>query len=133
MAALTGGRNTPRRDRDMESHPMRGGTKIFVGSLVMIDAAGWAGPGATSAALKPVGCAQETKASVVNGDQRIRTRRGCFRFANSDGADAITRADIGNPAYAVDDQTLAKTSNSGARSAAGTIRDVDAQGVWIVI
>ncbi|MFN3676166.1 MAG: hypothetical protein ACK4TC_09315 [Sphingomonas pseudosanguinis] len=133
MAALTSGRNTPRREPDVESHPMRGGATIYVGALVMIDAAGWAGPGATSATLKAVGRAEDTRMSVANGDRHIRVRRGVFRWGNSDGADAITRADIGNPAYAVDDQTLAKTSNGGARSAAGIIRDVDAQGVWIAI
>lgn len=135
MAALTAGRNTPRREPDIESHPMRGGVTIFTGALVMLDAAGWAGPGATSATLKAVGRAEDTRTSATNGERQIRVRRGVFRWGNSDpaGADAITRADIGNPAYAVDDQTLAKTSNGGARSVAGIIRDVDAQGVWIAI
>ena len=34
-------------------------------------------------------------------------------------------------AYIVDDQTVAKTNGSSTRSAAGTIVDVDAQGVWV--
>ncbi|KAK0329991.1 hypothetical protein LTR94_034588, partial [Friedmanniomyces endolithicus] len=60
-----------------------------------------------------------------------RVKKGQFRWANSAAADAITRAEIGDPAYIVDDQTVAKTNGGATRSVAGTIRDVDAQGVWV--
>ena len=134
MTALTTDRNTPRRENnDVEGHPVKGGVTIFAGALVMLDAAGWAMPGITGAGLVTIGRADERVAAVANGDANVRTRRGTFRFANSGGGDAITRAEIGDPAYVVDDQTVAKTSNSGARSAAGVIRDVDAQGVWVQI
>ena len=65
------------------------------------------------------------------GDINVETERGVFRFENSASADAITRAEIGDTAYIVDDQTVAKTNGSSTRSAAGTIVDVDAQGVWV--
>ena len=48
-------------------------------------------------------------------------------------ADLIARAEIGDTCFAVDDQTVAKTDGSESRSAAGIIRDVDAQGVWVEI
>ena len=123
MVALTGDRNTPRRENhDVEGHPVKGGANIFAGALVMLDAAGWATPGGPGAGLTVVGRADAPAKAVVNGDA-----------ANSAGGDAITRADIGKSAYVVDDQTLAKTDNAGTRSAAGIIRDVDAQGVWVRI
>jgi len=132
LTALTADRNTRRRnDRELEAHPVKGGVKIYAGALVVLDAAGWAMPGATGVGLFTVGRADEQVAAVTNGDAMVRTRRGVLHFANSGGADAITRAEIGDPAYVVDDQTLAKTNGSGTRSAAGIIRDVDAQGVWV--
>jgi predicted RecA/RadA family phage recombinase len=61
----------------------------------------------------------------------VKTRRGVFRFANSAAGDAIGRTEIGKTVYVVDDQTVAKTDNSGARPAAGKCFDVDANGVWV--
>lgn len=58
---------------------------------------------------------------------------GSFRFENSAAADAITLADIGSVAYAVDDQTVARTSATNTRSPAGVIDDVDEYGVWVRI
>lgn len=134
MTALTAGRNTPRRENnDVEAHPLKGGVTIYPGALVVLDAAGWAMPGAAGVGLVAVGRAEAGAVAANNGDAIVRTRRGIFRFANSGGGDAITRAEIGDTAYVVDDQTVAKTSNSGARSVAGVIRDVDAQGVWVQI
>jgi hypothetical protein len=67
----------------------------------------------------------------ANADMNVETERGVYRFENSASADEITRAEIGDTAYIVDDQTVAKTDDSSERSAAGTIVDVDAQGVWV--
>ena len=67
----------------------------------------------------------------ANGDKSIKVRRGVFRFANSAAADLIARTEIGKPCYVVDDQTVAKTNNAGARPVAGTVFGVDAQGVWV--
>lgn len=135
MVALTGGRGTPLRlNDDIESHPIKAGVTIFPGALVALDAAGWAQPGAVALGLKSVGRAEEGFGPVVaNGAAQIRTRRGVLRYANSAAADQVTRADIGASAFIVDDQTVAKTNGGGTRSPAGIIRDVDAQGVWVLI
>ena len=134
MAALTGDRNTPRRERGNETHPVKAATTIFAGSLVCLDASGWAVPGSTSTTLTAVGRAEmRVVNSGANGDLSVDIRRGRFRFGNSASGDLITRADIGKSAYVVDDQTVAKTNGGSTRSVAGTIRDVDAQGVWVEI
>jgi hypothetical protein len=133
MVALTQDRNTPRREGDVEGHPVKGGATIFAGALTMLDATGLAVPATSTVGLTAVGRADERVTAATDGDQTVRTRRGTFRFANSAGADLITRAEIGDVAFAVDDQTLAKTNGGGTRSAAGIIRDADAQGVWVEI
>lgn len=135
MAALTKDRNTKRRDAKVFSDPVAATTKIYAGALVCINASGYAVPGSTSTALKARGVAQEQvdNSTGAAGDKRVETTRGCFPFANSASADEITRADIGATAYIVDDQTVAKTNGTNTRSAAGVIRDVDSDGVWVEI
>ncbi len=96
--------------------------------------AGLAVPGKTAASLTPVGRAEQTvEGGASDGARTVSVRRGCFLFANSGAADAITIADTGKSCFVVDDQTVAKTSNDSARSAAGIIFDVDASGVWVEI
>ena len=132
---LTKDRNTQRRDGVQFNDPVAASTRIFAGSLVCLNAAGNAVPGSLSATLKARGVAQEQvdNRDGAAGDLRIESRRGEFQFANSASADEITRADIGNECFIVDDQTVAKTSATDTRSVAGIIRDVDAGGVWVEI
>ena len=66
---------------------------------------------------------------VAEGDALTDGARGVFCFANSSGGTEITRAQIGENAYAVDDQTVA---NAGT-CVAGEILDVDEGGVWVCI
>lgn len=132
MAALTADRNTPLRTSGVESHPVKGATIIFGGALVCLDASGRAVPGSTATGLIARGRSEENVANAgADGAENVKVRQGIFRWNNSAAADAITRAEIGDPAYIVDDQTVAKTNGTNTRSAAGTIRDVDAQGVWV--
>jgi len=133
MAALAADRNTPRADGDVESYGVDGGAKIFAGAIVALNAAGYAIPGATAAGLVTAGRAEEQVDNTggADGAVSVRVRRGTFRYANSAGADAITRAEVGDDCYLVDDQTVAKTDGAGTRSVAGKVVQVDAQGVWV--
>ena len=135
MAALTKDRDTQRRDGVQYNDPIAANTVIYAGSLVVLNAAGDAVPASTATGLVVRGVAQEQVSNNpgVAGAQRIETRRGVFRLGNSASADEITRAEIGDTCYIVDDQTVAKTDGTGTRSAAGIIRDVDAAGVWVEI
>lgn len=133
--ALSKDRNTKRRDGLLFSDPVAASTVIYAGALVCLNAAGNAVPGSTATTLKPRGVAQEhvDNSAGVAGDVRVESRRGVFPFDNSAAADEITRADIGTTAYIVDDHTVAKTDGTATRSAAGVIRDVDSDGVWVEI
>lgn len=135
MVALTKPRNTPERGCDLFEVPVKAATKIFAGSLVCLDAAGWAVPGATATTLIALGRAEAgaDNSSGADGDVMVRVKRGAFRFGNSGAADAITRAEIGDDCFVIDDQTVAKTNGTNTRSRAGKVVGVDAQGVWVAI
>lgn len=134
--ALSANRNTVERANTLFHFPVAASTKIYQGSLVCINASGFAVPAATSTTLKCVGRAEQLAdnstglASAIN----IQVKRGCFKFTNSAGADLIALKDVGTNAYLVDDQTVALTNGTNTRSIAGIIRDVDSDGgVWIEI
>ena len=138
MAALTAPRDTRKLGDNVELHnrPVAAATKIWQGSLVCLNAAGNAVPGSTASTLTAIGRAVENIDNLAGaaGDKRIEIVSGIFNWNNSASADQITIADVGKPCYVVDDQTVAKTSNSSARSQAGVVYQVDADGtVWVQI
>lgn len=135
MAALTQDRQTPRRASHEFSFPVEAATKIYGGALVCINSSGRATKGAVSTTLKCVGVADALadNSTGAAGAINVKTKRGTYKFGNSASSDLITLADIGASAYIVDDQTVAKTNGGSTRSVAGTIRDVESDGVWIEI
>lgn len=132
MAALTQDRDTPFREDKLYEHPVAAGAVIYFGALIVLNSSGYAEPATTATGKKGLGRADAavSNAAGANGAVSVPVRRGCFRFAN-DGN--VTRAHIDGSAYAVDDQTVAPTDGTSTRSAVGTIRDVDALGVWVEI
>jgi hypothetical protein len=130
--ALTQDRNTPMRDGELVSAPVAA-VKIFAGSLVAINAAGYATPGAVATTLKYFGRAEEQvdNSAGAAGDRSVLVRRGqAFKWLNH-GADPVVQADLGANCYIVDDQTVAKTSGGATRSVAGKVIQVDADGIWV--
>jgi hypothetical protein len=131
---LTADRNTQSRAGKDFSAPVAAATKIYAGSIVCLDASGNAVPASTATTLTPVGRAkaQVDNSAGLAGAKSIEIERGVFKYANSAAADEITRAQIGDACYLVDDQTVAKTNGGATRSRAGLIVDVDADGqVWV--
>ena len=133
MPPLSTDRNTPRRDGEFNSRDVAASTEIFAGSLVVLDASGNAAPGSAATGLVADGRAEEhvDNSSGSAGDKQVTVRKGVFRFANSAGADEITKAHIGDDCYIVDDETVEIADDTGSRSVAGTVVDVDAAGVWV--
>jgi predicted RecA/RadA family phage recombinase len=133
MPALTANRDTLARDGVTFSVPVAAAKKIYAGALVALDAAGNATPGAVATTLIGLGRAEALadNSTGAAGAISVEVRKGVFRFANSAAGDLITRAEIGDNAYIVDDQTVAKTDGGGTRSVAGKIVDVEAAGVWV--
>ena len=133
MTALNQDRNTLRRDGQQIEPGVAANVQIFAGALVAINAGGFAVPGSTAVGMAGAGVAEfrADNRGGVAGAIRVRLNRQPHQFGNSSAADAITLADIGNPCYIVDDQTVAKTDGTGTRSRAGRVFDVDADGVWV--
>lgn len=132
--ALTVDRNTPEREGSLVHHPVAAAKKIFAGSLVVLNATGYAEPGSIATTLTAVGRAeaQVDNSAGANAAKTIEVRRGIFRFANAPG-DAVTRTEIGKSCYVVDDYSVAKTDGTSTRSVAGKVIDVDSDGVWVEI
>ena len=126
-------RDTPQVTTGSAARDVAATTKILAGTIVALNAAGYAVPGATATTLVADGRAEETVDNLTGaaGDQKITVRKGTFRFANSAAGDAITRTEIGKSVYLVDNQTVAKTDGGATRSIAGRVFNVDAQGVWV--
>lgn len=133
MTATAEGRMTKRRDSHQFSYPVAAATKIPVGVMVAITAAGVLANAAAVAAHKVVGVADADADNSAGIDGAIKgtVRKGAFLFFNSAAADQITLASVNDSAYVVDNQTVAKTNGGNTRPVAGKIVDVDADGVWI--
>ncbi len=133
MVALTSDRDTPMRTGTALELGVASGKKIYAGSIVAVNTTtGYAEPGATSTTLRGIGRAEEQvdNTNGADGAVTVRISKGIFKFAN-DATDPVSDADIGNTCYIVDDQTVAKTDGTGTRSPAGTVFQVDSDGVWV--
>ena len=119
MAALTQGRKTARRNGKVNQFLVATGSTIYTGAMVAINASSVAVPAGAVAAHKVVGVAQNQVTG--EGVEKVTVFRDAAYFNNSASGDLITLADVMAVCYVVDDQTVAKTSNSSARPIAGKI------------
>jgi hypothetical protein len=133
MVALTSERNTRMRIGDFRVEPVAAAIKIWGGSLVMRNAAGFLTKGATATGCVGVGRAEKTVDNTAGaaGAVSLEYQRGLFLFANSTAGDLITIADVGKVCFILDDQTVAKTDGTATRSRAGIVDAVEATGVWV--
>lgn len=133
MSALTADRATAQRQGDEFSFDAAAAVICRAGGIAVLDASGNVKPGVTATGLVCAGMFPEEVDNSAGAAAAVKAkvRSGVFRFGNSAAADAITKAEIGDTCYIVDDQTVAKTDGTGTRSAAGKIVDVDSAGVWV--
>lgn len=115
--------------------PLAAAAHIYQGSLSALNQSGYLVPASADASLLIVGVAEAEgdNSSGSAGAVTLALRRGAFYLANSSSTDAITDADIGRDCYAVDDATVARTSNGGARPRAGIVAGVDGNGVLVEV
>ena len=105
MSALTRDRATPYREGIEVEYPVAANTKIYAGSLVCVNAAGFATPAADTSGYRFVGVAMEQvdNSSGADGGVVVRVRRtGVFEF----DAASIDATMVGGPMYAADDHTF---------------------------
>ncbi len=125
-------RNTFERQGERFSFAVAANVVIWKGTIVALNA-GIATPGAAVAGRVTVGIADNTADNTggAQGALNVAVRRGTFLLANSAGADEITATNVGSPCYVVDNDTVALTHAANTRPVAGTIRAVEAGGVWV--
>lgn len=128
-AALSDNRDTPVRAGRAAVYT-QGSNTIYAGAMVAVNASGVAVPAADSSGLAVVGCAAEKSdntGSSYSSSETIEVLKGIFRWANGNSLDD---GDIGSIVYAMDDQTV-KSSGVTNFVIAGSVVDVDADGVWV--
>lgn len=137
MAAMTLERKTRKLSEqtvvNLLHQPMKGKTKILLGAIAVLDA-GFVAPARAATGLIALGIAEETVDNTDGADGAIFApiRQGTFQCFNSGGTETITQTDVGKDCFLVDDQTVAKTDDTGKRSRAGKIVQVDPTGlVWV--
>lgn len=131
MTALAKARDTKARAGRNLGIGVKAAVVIFAGAMVALEGA-FAAPGKTALNLKGLGRAKSAadNSGGADGDITVEIERGVYLFAN-EGTDLVTNADIGNAAYMVDDQTVARTDGTNTRSVAGLVHEVVSAGVWI--
>ena len=137
MAALSDSRDTQQLGvlpvPDVISAPIAADTVCYAGGLGCLNASGLAVPGSTATTLRAVGRIRKTvnNAGGAASAKTVEFERGVFKFANSASGDLIAQADVLTNCYIVDDQTVAKTDGSSARSIAGKVIKVESDGVYV--
>ncbi|MFZ0888153.1 MAG: hypothetical protein WA005_06855 [Candidatus Binataceae bacterium] len=147
MAALTGNRNTSRREDLRQVYPLADNVIVYLGSIVCLDANGNANPGKTATGLKCVGvalraytpngpdiigkAADNTQPGHAAGAVLVEVERTAAAFDNS-ATDPVGAPNIGTPCFVVDDHTVSATDGSSSQSVAGRVVSIDSDGsVWV--
>lgn len=139
MTALTADRKTPQYGRGLHPEkrylPVAASTKIYAGSQVALNASGYAVPASADPTLRIMGIAdaQADNSAGTAGAIYVTVLRGCFGLVNSSSTDAISATDIGALCYAADDQTVARTSNRGARPVVGRVQFIENSLVYVEV
>ena len=135
MAALTNARDTNEIANGAKYLvlPVKGATTIYQGSIVALDATGYAIPGKKATDITAAGRAEETVAnSGADGELVIKVSRGVFVFENTaTTANKVGAAHVLKPCYIEDDQTV--TALATGASVAGRVIRVDDEGVAVEI
>ena len=135
MSALTKARDTSEimQGGKFLSLPVKGNTTIYQGSIVALDANGYAIPGKKATGLIAAGRAEETVENKGgDGELVVRVSRGVFVFDNTaTTSNQIKAAHVLQPCYMEDDHTV--TALATGASIAGTVIRVDGNGVAVEI
>lgn len=126
-------RNTPMKDGELISVPVAANAVINAGHIVVANASGYAAPGSVATTLTYLGRADESVDNTggANGATEILVRRKkAFKFANS-GTDAVSQSAVGKTCYIENSTTVSATNGTNSRSAAGTVLQIDSDGVWV--
>lgn len=129
MPAATAERNTDRKDFGYKAYPVMTNVRIFKGTLVAINASGFAVPATNAANQRVVGVADSgaNNNPGASGALQVVVREGLYRLA----ASSITQAMVGQMMYVVDDQTFDDVIGAAAIKAGRLVEFISVTEGWI--
>lgn len=132
--ALTAGRNTPElaQGGKIVVLPVAAGAIIFDGSMVALDASGYAKAAVKAASLTTAGRAEEyvDNSGGAAGDKSIKVRRGVFVWENtSTVANKVKPEHVLKDCYIEDDCTVSSLATGSSR--AGKVIAVTDDGIAV--
>lgn len=137
MANITQPRD-PRAVKGVENfyEPVAASTKLIKGAMVGRNASGFIVNMESGTPATALGECLKTvdNTSGSDGDKYAEIRSGVFNLHIA-GADSFVRADIDAfpPVYALDNQTVAKTSNGGARPVMGRVIGIEGGMAQVIV
>ena len=129
MPPATAERNTDRKDFGHKAYPVMTNVRIFKGTLVAINATGFAVPATNAANQRVVGVADHgaNNNPGASGALQVVVREGLYRFV----ASSITQAMVGQMMYVVDDQTFDDVIGTAAIKAGRLVEFISTTEGWI--
>lgn len=109
--------------------PVAAATLLYSGALVMGDATGYAanaveGAGNGDLVVHGIACKRVDNSAGTAGALSVDVERTIADFTNGTGTNAITIADVGHQAYAIDNQTLSRHNGGNTRPCVGRIHSI---------
>jgi hypothetical protein len=126
---LTADRQTQLKSPGLKAYPVKAGITIYAGSIVMLDATGFAVPGANTASCVCAGIARaRAVGGATDGAVWVQVEAPVIALL---AATSITQAMVGRAMYVVDDQTIDDTA---ANVAAGMLMEfVSTTSGWVLV
>jgi hypothetical protein len=119
--ALTANGMPRQRTADVHNKVVASGQHIYQSAAVGVKPAdGLLYKMGAHVTLRSIGCALQEV--VGDGVLDCDVREGVFMFTNSGSTEALAETDVGNVCYAVDDNTVGKTSVSGTLAVMGIVK-----------
>ena len=112
-------------------HPVAAGAVLYKGALCVLDADDNLASGTSAAGLRVIGINRRyvSNEAGIAGAVSAEVRVDETPRLNNDAVAPVTRAHISSDCYILDDETV--SSDGTGRSRAGTVVNVDSNGVWI--
>jgi hypothetical protein len=112
----------------MNEYPVKAASQIWAGSIVGIDATGFAIAHTGAANVVTVGIADEAVlGGATDGAKWVRVKEGIFKVANNG---TVLQAHVGRTVDVVDDNTV---KIRAAGQIGGCVTRLDSDGVWLEI